>query len=150
MGRLRCLLGLGIALAAAGCQVKAPTSNAVQYPSYIRFPENEVATGVSVFRNSMNKGGMVEVARVSRTCLGTTAPGVERGLVRQCFAFETAAFQVATAHDARMGSAPLANLSRRDFDRRLDGYCAAMGITPPDCPAARTSMTEQVASRLSR
>ena len=62
MGRLRCLLGLGIALAAAGCQVKAPTSNAVQYPFYIRFPENEVATGVSVFRNAMARGGMVEVA----------------------------------------------------------------------------------------
>lgn len=148
MGLLRCLFGLGIALAVGGCQVKAPPPSGAQYPAYIRFPENEVATGVSVFRNSMTKGGMVEVARVSRTCLGTMAPGVERGLVRQCFAFETAAFQVATAHDARTGSAPLANLSRRDFDRRLDGYCAAMGITPPDCPAARTSMTEQVFARM--
>ena len=40
MGRLRCLFALGIALAAGGCQVKGPASNAVQYPAYIRFPEN--------------------------------------------------------------------------------------------------------------
>ena len=150
MGRLRCLFGLGIALAAGGCQVKAPAANAVEYPAYIRFRENEVATGVSVFRNAMARGGMGEVARVSRTCRGTMAPGADIGLARQCMAFETAALRVTTEHDARTRSEPLPGLSRADFDRRMDGYCGKMGVTRQDCPAARTSMSEQVAFALRR
>ena len=143
MQRIRDLLGLALVLAAGGCTVKSQPGMA-QAPEIIRFPETEVAAGVSVFRNAMSKGGMVEVADVSRKCMGTTAPGFGQSLVRQCFAFETAAFQVTTDHDARVRSAPLLGLSRAEFDRRLDRYCAAMAITRPNCPAARSSMSEQV------
>ena len=76
------------------------------------------------------------------------SPGAPANLVRQCFAFETAAFKVAMAHDARMRTAPLPGLSRPEFDRRLDGYCARMGVAVRDCPAARISMLEQVNYRL--
>ena len=138
-----------VALALGGCAVKFPAAT-TKFPEYIRFPETDVATGVSVFRDAMAKGGMAGVADVSRKCVGTTAPGMGQALVRQCFAFETAASLVATEHDARTRSAPLPNLSRADFDRRLDGYCAAMGITRPNCPAARTSMSEQVAYAVRR
>ena len=117
-------------------------------PAYLRFPENEVAKGVDSFRASAARGGMVQVARDIRTCLGTMSQGAPADLVRQCFAFETAAFTVAMAHDARMRTAPLPGLSRAGFSRRLDGYSARMGVAVGDCPAARMSMSEQVSYRL--
>ena len=139
---------VGAALALGGCQVRAPAAAAQNPPAYLRFPENEVAKGVDSFQASAARGGMVQVARDLRTCQGTMAPGAPADLVRQCFAFETAAFTVAMAHDARMRTAPLPGLSRPEFNRRLDGYCARLGVTVPDCPAARTSMSEQVNYRL--
>lgn len=148
-GRRRGRVVLAFLLAAGGCTANARPGSA-QFPEYVRFPETDVVKGVSVFRDAMAKGGMVRVADVSRKCAGTTAPGMGQVLVRQCFAFETAASLVAGDHDARTRSAPLPGLSRADFDRRLDGYCAAMGITRPDCPAARTSMSEQVAHAVRR
>lgn len=113
-----------------------------------RTPENEVAQGVDSFRASAARGGMVQVARDIRTCQGTMSAGAPADLVRQCFAFETAASNVAMAHDARMGTAPLPGMSRAEFPRRFDGYCARIGVTGRDCPAARTSMSEQVNHRL--
>ena len=130
------------------CQVKVPAAAGTDPPVYLRFPENEVARGVDAFRASAAKGGMVQVSRDIRTCQGTMAPGAPADLVRQCFAFETAAFNVAMAHDARLRTAPLPGLSRAEFSRRLDGYCARLGVTGRDCPAARTSMSEQVNYRL--
>ena len=65
-------------------------------------------------------------------------------------AFETAALRVTTEHDTRMRSAPLPGLSQAEFDRRLEGYCTRLGVTRPDCPAARTSMSEQVAYAMGR
>ena len=136
------------ALVLGGCQVRAPAVGVQEAPAYLRFPENEVAKGVDSFRASVARGGMVQVARDIRACQGTMAPGAPVDLVRQCFAFETTAFTVAMAHDARMRTAPLPGLSRAEFSRRLDGYCARLGVTVPDCPAARTSMSEQVNYRL--
>lgn len=141
----------GVLLAAlmlGACQVRVPVATRPEPPAYLRFPENEVAQGVGSFRDSVGKGGMVQVARDLRKCQGTMAPGAPADLVRQCFAFETAAFNVAMAHDARLRTPPLPGLSRAEFSRRLDGYCARLGVTGRDCPAARTSMSEQVNYRL--
>ncbi len=137
-------VALALLLAFSGCQVRPPAGSA-QYPEYMRFPETEIRMALDAFRKSTAKGGMVQVARDIRTCQGTLAPATPQDLVRQCFAFETAALQVTTAHDERMGSAPLPGLSRSEFDRRLDRYCTRMGITGPSCPAARVSMQKQVA-----
>lgn len=136
------------ALALGGCQVRAPVAAVQEPPAYLRFSETEVAKGVASFRASAARGGMVQVARDIRTCQGTMSPGAPADLVRQCFAFETAAFTVAMAHDARTRTSPLPGLSRAEFSRRLDGYCARMGVTVRDCPAARISMSEQVNYRL--
>ena len=136
------------ALVLGGCQVRVPVAGGQDPPAYLRFPETEVARGVDAFRASVAKGGMVQVSRDIRTCQGTMSPGAPVDLVRQCFAFETAAFTVAVAHDARVRTAPLPGLSRAEFNRRLDGYCARMGVTVRDCPAARISMSEQVNFRL--
>lgn len=136
------------ALLLGGCQLRTTVAALPEAPAYIRYPDNEVAQGVGAFRASMASGGMVQVARDIRKCQETMSSGAPADLVRQCFAFETAAFNVAMAHDARVRTAPLAGLSRAEFSRRLDGYCARMGVSPRDCPAARTSMSEQVNHRL--
>ena len=142
------LVGAALALGACQVAVPVPVAAAADPPAYLLFPQNEVAHGVDSFRSSVAKGGMVQVAQDIRTCQGTMVPGTLADLVRQCFAFETAAFNVAMAHDARMHAAPLPRLSRAEFNRRLDGYCAQMGVAVRDCPAARTSMSEQVNRRL--
>ncbi len=134
-------------LSLSACQMPE-TSRPAAPAATLRFPDSDVAQGVAAFRSAVAQRGMVGVARDVQKCQGTLAPGMPADLIRQCFAFETAAFNVSLAHDAATHARPLPGLSAREFTHQLDAYCARLGISAPACPAARQAMFEQVSDKL--
>lgn len=140
------VLALACAILVAACQAPPPAQPAGQAvaASTAAFPENDVVEGVKAFKSTYSSSGIAGVNRNVGKCQGAAARHAAADLVRQCLSFEMAALIVTAAHDNRMHTQPLPNMSKTDFTRRFDTYFGELGVAPASRGAAADDLFKRV------
>ena len=144
----RSRLGLASAclILLTACQVPLPAQPPVQTVAAnpTTFPDNDVAEGVKAFKSTYSTTGMAGVGRNVAKCQVAAARHAAADLVRECLSFEMAALIVSAAHDNRMQTQPLPNMSKTDFTRRFDLYFGELGVAPDSRGAAADDLFRRV------